>query len=54
MPSQSTESKWMLKTGKDSICNSTDEKASIMAPSLWFHEGLYKLDGEGKKQLRKK
>lgn len=36
------------KTGKDSIWSSTgEEKASIMAPNLWFREGLYKLDGEG-------
>lgn len=55
MPSQSTESKQMLKTGKGSICNNTsEEKASIMAVNIWFHEGLYKLSGEGKKQLRKK
>lgn len=39
----------MLKTGEDSICNSTGEKESIMAPNLWFHECLYKRDLEGNK-----
>lgn len=43
----------MLKTGKeDSICNSTGEKESIMAPNLWFHERLYKRDLDGNKTTK--
>lgn len=43
------------KNWEDNTCNSTgEEKISIMAPKLWFPEGLYTLEGEGKKQLRRK
>lgn len=45
----------MLKTETPSIYNSNvKEKASIKTPNLWFHEGLYKLDGESKNQERRK